>query len=388
MYKIVLVHPSAGINWHGYSEIMAIELARRLDNYFEVELISGAECGSFSRPIKSDIYNSSKLIRNSLISRILYQYFDFPHINLEYLTSFFPCVSYLLRHPADLIFPLNDYGGLFVANCVRAVRKTPILFSESNSYLYQSKSLKRNLKLQPDRIIVHSPEVANRIRQIAPEQSLDIIPWGVDLTEFSPVGKTIQTGLSEPIILCVAPLNRHDNQRLELTIRAVAALPDASLLICGRGEDQDYYQALGDRLLGSARFQIRFFAYAQMPLVYRSARIFTLASTKESRGLTYLEAMASGLPVVTTDDPMRRYLVGNAGITCNVNNISCYTESLQLALDKHWYQIQKQAFKFCWQRSISLYRQTILHTVENINSNFDIENMASIPARTFKSNIS
>ena len=388
MYKIVLIHPNAGVNWYGYSEIMAIELARRLDNHFEVELISGAECGSFSRPIKSVGQNNPKLIKPSIISRILDQYFDYSPIHLEYLTSFFPCISYLLRNPADLIFPLNNYGGLFVANCIRAIQKTPILFTDSNTYSSQNKSLKRNLGLKPDHLIVHSPEVADSVKQIAPEQSLSMIPWGVDLTEFTPDGQTLQTGLSEPVILCVAPLNRHDHQRLELTIRAVASLPDASLLICGQGEDQKYYQALGDRLLGKARFQIRCFAYAQMPTVYRSASIFTLASVRETRGLAYLEAMASGLPVVTTDDPMRRYLVGDAGITCNVNNINCYAESLQFAIEKQWYHIQKQALKFCWQKNISLYRQIILHTVENTNSRLDLENMVSIPATTFGSKIS
>ncbi len=53
MSKIVLIHPNAGIDWKGNSEIAVIELARRLDNYFDVTLLSGSECGSFSRPLKS-----------------------------------------------------------------------------------------------------------------------------------------------------------------------------------------------------------------------------------------------------------------------------------------------------------------------------------------------
>ncbi|MDJ0569368.1 MAG: glycosyltransferase [Pleurocapsa sp. MO_192.B19] len=373
MSKIVLIHPSAGVNWNGNSEIFALELARRLDNYFEVELLSGADCGSFSRPIKSITRSDvSSLTHHPIVASILYKWFSHPEIALEHLTSFLPCVAYLLKHPADLIFPQNDYGGLFVATCVRAIKGTPIMFTEQNSLLNEGKRLKRNLSLQPDRLIVLNPEVADYARNLAPNQLLNIIPHGVNTDEFTPVGKAISTGLPKPTILCVAPLNRDGNQRIELTIKAVSRLPQASLLICGNGADRDYFQALGDRLLGSDRFQIRVFAYAQMPQVYRSADVFTLPSLEEPRGLAYLEAMACGLPVVAPDDTVRRYLIGHGGITCDVEDLDAYTESLQIALEKHWHwqqQPRKNALRFSWQEIIMLYRQAVLQTITRSNSN-------------------
>ena len=366
MSKIVLIHPSAGVNWNGNSATFALELARRLDNYFEVELLSGAECGSFSRPIKSITRSDvSGLARHPIISSILHKWFAHPEVALEHLTSFLPCVAYLLKHPVDLIFPQNDYGGLFVANCVRAIKGTPIMFTEHNSLLDDGKYLKRNLSLQPDRLIVLNPVVADYVRYLAPEQLLNVIPHGINTDEFTPTGKAIITGLSKPTVLCVAPLNRDGNQRIELTIKAVSRLPQASLLICGNGADRDYFQALGDRLLGADRFQIRFFAYAQMPQVYRSANVFTVASKEEPRGLAYLEAMACGLPVVATDDSVRRYLIGNGGITCNVNNLDAYTQSLQMAIDRHWHWQQKprqNALRFSWQETTMLYRKAVLQT--------------------------
>ena len=47
--RIVLVHPSVGVIWSGGSEIFTLELARQLTKYFEVELLSGADCESFCR---------------------------------------------------------------------------------------------------------------------------------------------------------------------------------------------------------------------------------------------------------------------------------------------------------------------------------------------------
>lgn len=371
MSKIILIHPQAGIDWKSNSSVFAVELARRLDNYFAVELLSGDECGSFSRPISSLPQSNSGL---SFINR----WFQQPQKTIAQLTSFLPCISYLLNHPADLILPQNGYAGLLAANCVRAIKQTPILFTDYNS-LNQSKNLERNLTLKPDRLITLNPIVAKYARKLAPNQIVDTIPLGIDPTEFIPEGKAIATGLSQPCIIAVAPLNRHSDQKIELTIEAVARLPQASLLICGEGVDRDYFQALGDRLLGVGRFQIRAFAYAQMPQVYRSASIFTSAAIQETCGLKYIEAMACGLPVVAMDNPVHRYLIGNGGITCDVTNLDVYAKSLQSAIAKYWHlqQPRQNALRFSWQGITLLYYQAILKTMRTYNHQFSADSHQS-----------
>lgn len=372
MHKIVLIHPNAGIDWKGNSENLAIELARRLDNYFEVELLSGADCGSFSRPILSP--SRSEIINwkcYPLLEEILDKWFEYPEIALENIASFLPCLSYLLRHPADLIFPHNDYGGLLVAKLVRAIQGTPILFTEHNSLSRQSEYLRRNLRQKPDRLIIPNPTMARYVQHFAPEQIFDVIPYGIDIKEFNPIGKSIITGLPKPTVLCIAPLERNGNARIELAIAAVARFPQASLLICGDGKDRDYFQQLGDRLLGVNRFQIRAFAYAQMPQVYRSADVYTLPSLEASLGLTYLEAMACGLPVVATDDSVRRYLIGEGGITCDVRDPDLYAESLQMAIEQCWLgqQPQNNALRFSWQEIALQYHKIILRTIMQSSNN-------------------
>ncbi len=63
----------------------------------------------------------------------------------------------------------------------------------------------------------------------------------------------------------------------------------------------------GVRLLGSLEGPDLLRAYA-------SADIFVFPSENESFGLAVLEAMATGLPVVCSDIPALRELVGDAGI--------------------------------------------------------------------------
>ncbi|BCL39489.1 glycosyltransferase [Nostoc sp. MS1] len=364
-YRVVLVHPSAGVNWSGGSEIFAIELARYLNSYFDVELLSGAECGNFSSPTggisRTQAFN---IVRHPLISQLVNKFASHPEIVIEHLSNFLPCAIRLLTKPADLIFPCNDYGGLAMAAFVRAIKGTPIVFTEHVGLMGGGKSLTRNLRFHPDQLVAFSEETAAFVRHHQPQQKVRIIPNGVDINKFTPLGNQIDFGLPKPIVLCVASLKRNSHKRIELAMQAVARLPQASLLLCGDGIDRDYFQAKGDDLLGKERFQIQSFSYEQMPEVYRSADVFTLPSMDEPFGLAYVEAMASGLPVVATDDAMRRYIVGEAGKLCDVTNTDIYAGAIAEILTQDWQvRARENALRFSWENIALSYRDLILETI-------------------------
>ncbi len=364
-YRVVLVHPSAGINWSGGSEIFAIELASRLSTYFDVELLAGDRCSQFYYPAGGIGRTKARQILNNLaIASLLKHFFTHSDIAIEHLTSFLPCAFRLLTHPADLIFPCNDYGGLAMAAFVRTLIGTPMIYTEHTGLLAQGRLLARNLRFRPDHLVVFSEAMANFARTLRPSQPTTIIPNGVDTNRFTPQGEDIDLGLNKPLVLCVASLNRHNHKRVELAIQAVALLPKVSLLICGDGIDRAYFQSLGDRLLGSDRFAIEIFPSHQMPKVYRSVNAFTLPSINEPCALSYLEAMASGLPIVTTDDEMRRYMVGDAGILCDVTDIENYAAAINKVLSGDW--LQKaiiNASRFSWDTIALSYRNVILQTI-------------------------
>ncbi|MBD2388331.1 glycosyltransferase [Cylindrospermum sp. FACHB-282] len=367
-YRVALVHPSAGINWSGGSEIFAIELARHLSPDFEVELLAGASCSPFYYPAGGiGRIQARQILRHLPITPLLQRFSTHPDIVIEHLTSFLPCALHLLRHPADVIFPCNDYGGLAMAAFVRTLIGTPIVYTEHTGLLAQGRSLTRNLRFRPDHLVVFSQAIANFAQTLRPSQPITIIPNGVDTNRFTPQGEQISLGLNKPLVLCVATLNRRSHKRVELAIQAVASLPSVSLLICGDGCDQQYFQNLGEELLGCDRFAIKTFPAAQMPQVYRSADVFTLPSINEPFGIAYLEAMATGLPIVATDDEMRRYMIGDNGILCDVTNIDKYAAAIAKLLKVNWQQkIRQNALHFSWNTLAKTYRnlisQTILHT--------------------------
>ncbi len=368
-YKITIIHPSAGVSWSGGSEVFAIEMTRRLSAYFDVELLSGAECSEFSRVAggipRDYTYN---FINQPLIQNLVHRFANHPEIVIEHLTNFLPCVARCLTNATDLIFPCNDYGGLAIAATVRSIRGTPIIYTEHNGLLADAKCLKRNLRFSPNRLVVFDEKTADFARSIKPNQEISIISNGVDLERFSSQGSKMNFGLNKPVILCVASLNRKNHKRVELAINAVSHLPTASLLLCGDGPDKDYFQFKGEKLLGINRFKICSFPFTKMPEVYRSADIFTLPSINEPFSLAYMEAMASGLPVVTTDDEMRRYIIGDSGIVCDVTNSEIYANALFQLLKANWRQKAiNNALRFSWDAIALKYRDAILETIQQFN---------------------
>lgn len=364
-HKITIIHPSAGVNWSGGSEIFAIEMTRRLSAYFDVELLSGDECGEFSRKAGgvSRAYTYD-FINRALTKKIVHRFANHPEIVIEHLTNFLPCVARCLTNSADLTFPCNDYGGLAIAAAVRAIKGTPIVYTEHNGLLAEGKCLKRNLYFSPDRLIVFDKKTAAFARNLQPTQQINIIPNGVDLKRFTPQGTKINFGLTTPVVLCVASLNRNNHKRIDLAIKAVSRLSQVSLLLCGDGPDKEYFQAQGDKLLGSNRFKICTFPFEKMPEVYRSADVFTLPSINEPFSLAYMEAMATGLPVVTTDDEIRRYIVGDSGILCDVTNTEKYADALFQVLKVNWQQkAVNNALRFSWDNIALRYRDAILETI-------------------------
>ena len=98
-----------------------------------------------------------------------------------------------------------------------------------------------------------------------------------------------------------------------------------------------------------------------MPEVYRAADVFTLASPwYRSFEIVLVEAMASGLPVVANNDPIRKEIVGDAGILVDPADMEGYAEALEKALNTNWENKPiNQAKKFDWDIIAGKYERLI-----------------------------
>ena len=125
------------------------------------------------------------------------------------------------------------------------------------------------------------------------------MPCPVDVDRFRPAAQPP----ARPVVLSAARPN-DPRKNTPLLLRAFAritpALPDVRLLLVGEG-DFDALRRLADQLgLGGRADFVSFCAATDLPELYRSASVYAIPSDQEGLGIAGLEAMASGLPVVST----------------------------------------------------------------------------------------
>ena len=128
-------------------------------------------------------------------------------------------------------------------------------------------------------------------------------------------------------------------KRVEESVRAVAKLKKGSLLILGDGPLEKEIDELGNKLLGPNKFLRLKVPHSEMAKYLNACDVFTLVSEEsEAFGLVYLEALGCNLPVVATDDSLRRELVGDAGLFIknpeNGNEYSCLLQETAQKIGK------------------------------------------------------
>jgi glycosyltransferase involved in cell wall biosynthesis len=146
-----------------------------------------------------------------------------------------------------------------------------------------------------------------------PPRLIRYVPNGVDLARFATDGS--RRGSAEPVIGTVAALREEKN--ISRLLRAFATLPFGRLVIVGDGPERSGLEALAASLGVSER--VLFAGHHQdTATFYARFDVFALSSDTEQMPLSVIEAMASGLPVVSTD-------VGDVGLMVAEENAPLVT---------------------------------------------------------------
>jgi UDP-glucose:(heptosyl)LPS alpha-1,3-glucosyltransferase len=152
-----------------------------------------------------------------------------------------------------------------------------------------------------DRVIANSQMVKNEITEFYgyPANRIELIYTGVPLENFRALenSRSIQRralGLGSDEIALLFAGSGWERKGLRETIEAVALCKNSKLrlLVAGRGSQRNLKKK-GVQFLGVVR---------DMPALYAAADIFILPSLYEPFSNACLEALAAGLPVITTRD--------------------------------------------------------------------------------------
>lgn len=175
-----------------------------------------------------------------------------------------------------------------------------------------------------------------------------LIPNGIDPARFAGVsGDRAAFGLPAegPIVLMVSAFI--DTKRVLDGMRAVAALPGVHFAVAGDGPLRMRVEALAAEIL-PGRFTRLALPAARMPVLYHSVDTFLHMSLSESFGNVYVEAMASGLPIVAHDSAVLRWIVGARDTLCDTTDQTALVAALGAALAHGRGAADPRAANFAW----------------------------------------
>jgi len=211
-------------------------------------------------------------------------------------------------------------------------------------------------------IVACSDGLKERALRFLPSVSIDVIPNGVELDRFFP-GETAEKSKTLRL-LTVGRLSV--TKRIELLIDTVEILHRAAcklhLTIVGGGKlEQQLRKIVTERELSDVIEITGRMDSEKMPEVYRQNDIFISASMQEGMSNAMLEAMATGLPIVTTRCEGLAELINGNGLIVEQDNVKEIAKAVKrLADDSKLYKrmstaARKQAEKFDWANVASNY---------------------------------
>lgn len=173
----------------------------------------------------------------------------------------------------------------------------------------------------PDHIIAASPATADRLRAaLGPRAAITVAPNGIDLSVIT----AVQPVADGSDLVAVGRLL--DHKRMDLLLDVVARLHADGLpvtcRIIGDGPERDALRQQAERLGIAHSVQFRHDVSEQKELyaIVKAGKAFVALSDREGFGIAVLEALACGVPVVTTSAPdnLAQHLarISQLGIVC------------------------------------------------------------------------
>ncbi|MGA2094389.1 MAG: glycosyltransferase family 4 protein, partial [Sedimentisphaerales bacterium] len=213
-------------------------------------------------------------------------------------------------------------------------------------------------------LVACSEGLKKRSLRFLPSVNIDVIPNGVDLNRFRPrAGREIN---DEMKLLTVGRLSV--TKRFDMLIEAVRILHDngktVRLTMAGGGGLFEELKEFVERknLNGIINLTGRI-ETEKMPDIYRQHDIFVTATMQEGMSNAMLEAMASGLPIITTQCEGVEELITDNGVVLEDSSAEALAGAIsKLYEDKQGYRVmcsaaRQRAEKFGWDRVAEQYRQ-------------------------------
>ena len=188
--------------------------------------------------------------------------------------------------------------------------------------------LTREVVVRAHHLIVPSNYLKDEVRRSCGvlEEKISVVPLGVDIDEQVPDAEAVSAlqraiGHSGPLLLAVGSIERRKN--LTNVARALRALPDEVRLLqvggLGFGAEE-VLRAIEEAGVRDRIIRLGYLPPTEMRKIYRLATVLVFPSLEETFGLPVLEAMAAGLPVVTSHGSALPEAAGESALLVDPEN--------------------------------------------------------------------
>ncbi|HEY2317109.1 MAG TPA: glycosyltransferase family 1 protein [Solirubrobacteraceae bacterium] len=200
---------------------------------------------------------------------------------------------------------------------------------------------------------------------------ITVIPGGVD-AQFAPQADPApvarRMGLERPYVLSIATADRRKN--VAKLAPVAEALRHEGIDLAWAGDRRPYFRAAaaaaGVRDLG-------YVADADLPGLYAGARAFVLPSRYEGFGLTCLEAMASGTPVVAADRAALPETCGDAALLVDPDDEAALVAAVlraatdPRAADELSERGRRRAAQFTWETTAARVHELLTRLTSDVS---------------------
>lgn len=203
-----------------------------------------------------------------------------------------------------------------------------------------------------------SESLAQKIQGLR-EVEVSVIPMGINQRYF----EVKRTNVDTKSIISVGRLDKQKG--FQDIIRALPSLPGYHYTIIGEGSDRGYFEDLAKKHKVSDRVHlVGSKTPEEIKKHYQTAGLFILPSRTEGFGLSVVEAMAAGVPVITSDiSALVSHTRQGDGISIHTQDISQLESAVKQVNKIDSKKAQEYAKQFSWesvgQKFSTLYHNTL-----------------------------
>jgi glycosyltransferase involved in cell wall biosynthesis len=283
----------------GGAEILAGNLARRLRDRYRFVFFCLDEAGVGAESLFADGFTVEVVGRRSGLD----------------LRCALKLASRLRHHDVQLI-QAHQYTPFFYSSISRLrYRKPPIIFTEHGRHhpdhpRWKRKVANRVLIERRDRVVAVGRSVRDALvaNEGIPTRRIEVIPNGIDTDRFRPstevrevVRRDLRVG-DDYLVMMVARLDpiKDHLTAIRAVQRARSVLPNLKLMIVGDGPQRGAIESFirQERMLEHV---VLLGTRSDVPRLLNGADTLLLTSISEGIPLTVIEAMATGVPIVSTN---------------------------------------------------------------------------------------